>query len=63
MSSQMKLHSKVVNRSFLVADDFSGYNQSTLAGLCREIDQDIAFINECIKTTKQKRGMYKGLKI
>ena len=51
--------SKVVNRSFLVADDFSGYNQSTLASLCREIDQDIAFINECIKTTKQKRGMYK----
>jgi hypothetical protein len=51
--------SKVVNRSFLIADDFSGYNQSTLINLCREIDQDIAFINECIKSTKQKRGMYK----
>jgi hypothetical protein len=31
--------SKVVNRSFLVADDFSGYNQLTLISLCREIDQ------------------------
>ena len=51
--------SKVVNRSFLVADDFSGYSRSTLTDLCREIDEEIAFINKCMQSTKHKSGMYK----
>lgn len=51
--------SKIVGRSFLVADDFSGYSESTLASLCREIDQELTFINQCIKSTKHKSGMYK----
>jgi len=51
--------SKIVNRSFLVADDFSGYSELTLVSLCKEINQELSFINQCIKSTKHKSGMYK----
>jgi len=51
--------SKVLNRTFFVADDFSGYSRATLASLHKEIDQDIFLINKSIKETRQKKGMYR----
>ena len=53
--------SKTVNRRFLNISDLEGYSVPTLAIVCNELDQDIAFINRCITDTKKKTGMLKEI--